>query len=390
MQYRKFCGKDVSILGFGAMRLPVLEKDSRKIDVVNAEEMLDYALAKGVNYIDTAYPYHGGESEKFVGNYLQKKQCRQDVFLATKLPSWLIKEQTDFDKYFFEQLEKLQTDYIDFYLLHALNDSSWEKLKNLKILEWCAEKKQEGKIRFIGFSFHDKFPVFKKIVNAYDKWDFCQIMYNYMDTRYQAGERGLRLAVKNKIDVIVMEPIRGGLLAKEPPAEIRKLWDNFSVKRSYADAALQWVWHHKDIPLVLSGMSNLQQVAENISSAENAKAGLFCEKEIQLFKKIRRAYLQRSPIRCTACKYCEPCPQSVAISSCLGFYMTSTIYDDAERQKMMYRNFIKEENRAEKCIGCGECEPKCPQKIPIIASLKKTHELLGQSQKINFGEQEPK
>ncbi len=377
MQYRKICGEDVSILGFGAMRLPILENDSRKIDVEKAEAMLDYALQHGINYIDTAYPYHGGESEKFVGNYLKKRGNRKEIFLATKLPAWLIKEEADFDKFFNEQLEKLQTDYLDFYLLHALGDKSWNNLKKLNVLEWCEKKKKEGKIKYIGFSFHDQFKVFKKIVEAWDKWDFCQIMYNYMDTRYQAGERGIRLAVKCGIDIIVMEPIRGGQLAKEPPAEIKKLWDKFPVWRSYADGSLQWIWHHKEIPLVLSGMTTIDQVKENIVSAENAEVGLFSEKELELFKKIRRTYLRRSPIRCTACKYCEPCPQGVAISSILGFYMMSEIYDDQKRASMFYNGFLKEENQADKCIKCGECEPKCPQKVPIIASLKKAHEMLG-------------
>lgn len=377
MKYRKFCGEDVSILGFGAMRLPIVGKDTKNIDVEKAEAMLDYALKKGVNYIDTAYPYHGGESEKFVGNYLKKRRNRKDIFLATKLPPWQVKEEADFDRLFEEQLKKLQTDYIDFYLLHALGDKSWKKIKKLKVLDWCEKKKKEGKIKHVGFSFHDEYKVFKKIVEAWDKWEFCQIMYNYMDTRYQAGERGIRLAVKNNIDLIVMEPIRGGQLAKEPPAEIKKLWDKFSLKRSYADSALQWIWHHKEIPLVLSGMTTMQHVKENIVSAENAKVELFSEKEMDLFKKIRRTFLKRSPIRCTSCKYCEPCPQGVAISSILGAYMMKEIYDDPERPKMIYNNFIKEENHADKCIECGECEPKCPQKVPIIKSLKKAHKILG-------------
>lgn len=377
MQYRKFCGEDVSILGFGAMRLPVIDGDTKKIDVEKTEEMLDYAIEHGVNYIDTAYPYHGGESEKVVGNYLKKRGNRKDIFLATKLPSWFIKEEADFDKYFNEQLEKLQTGYIDFYLLHSLNDASWKKLKKLNVLKWCKQKKKEGKIKFIGFSFHDQFKAFNKIVEAYDKWDFCQIMYNYMDTKYQAGTKGLNLAVKNDIAVISMEPLRGGQLSKEPPAEIKKLWDKFPVKRSFADGALQWVWHHQEIPLILSGMTTLEHVKENIESANKAQVGQLSDKDIDLFKKIRKTYLKRSPIRCTACKYCEPCPQGVEISACLGAYMMSQIFDDLERPRMIYSYFIKEENRADKCIECGECESKCPQKIPIIKSLQETHKLLG-------------
>jgi hypothetical protein len=376
MQFRKFCGEDVSVLGFGAMRLPIKDGDTKNIDVEKAEEMLDYALQQGINYIDTAYPYHGGESEKFMGNYLHKCGKREEVFLATKLPAWLVKEEADLDKFFFEQLDRLQTDFIDFYLLHSLNDKLWESLKKLSVLTWLEKKKEEGRIKYLGFSFHDEFKAFKKIVEQYDKWDFCQIMYNFMDIRYQAGERGIRLAIKNNIDVIAMEPLRGGQLAKEPPKEIKKLWKKFPVNRSYADGALQWIWHHREIPLVLSGMSNLVQVRENIESAENAEVGLFNDQEMELFKKIRRTYLKRSPIRCTSCRYCEPCPQGVAISGILGYYMMSEIYDDQKRASMFYHGFLKEENRADKCIRCSECEPKCPQKVPIMTSLQKAHELL--------------
>jgi len=378
MQYRMLCENRVSILGFGAMRLPIMNDDSKKIDTTNAHKMLDYALEHGINYIDTAYPYHGGESEKFIGKYLEKRNMRKDIYLTTKLPSWSIKEESDMDTYFHEQQQRLKTDYFDYYLIHSLNATSWENLKKLGILEWCENKKKEGSIHHIGFSFHDQYPVFKKIVNDYKNWECCLMMYNYMDTRYQAGTKGLRFALKNNIDIMVMEPIRGGQLAKEPPEEIKKLWNTFRVKRTYADGALQWVWNHKDISLVLSGMTTLQQIKENIESANNAKAGIFSEKELELFKKIRRTYLKRSPIRCTSCKYCEPCPQGVAISSCLGAYMMSKIYDDLERPKMIYNNFIKEENRADKCIDCGECEPKCPQNIPIIESLKEAHKLLSE------------
>jgi hypothetical protein len=376
MQYRKLCGHKVSVLGFGAMRLPIIDGDTKTIDVAKADEMLDYALAHGVNYIDTAYPYHGGESEKFIGKYLQKRGNRKDIFLATKLPPWFVNEKADMDKVLDEQMERLNTDYFDFYLLHALNAKSWEKLKEMNVLEWCEKKKREGRIKHIGFSFHDHFHVFKQIIQDYDKWEFCQIMYNYIDTKYQAGRKGLKLARKKKIDVIVMEPIRGGLLVKEPPLEIQKLWRKFSNRMTYADGALQWVWHHEEIPLALSGMTTLQQVQENIESADKARVNCFTNDEMHLFQKIRRTYHKRSPIRCTSCKYCEPCPQGVAISSCLGAYMQSNIYDDMERSVMMYNNFIKEENRADKCIECGECESKCPQKVPIIKSLKEAHKLL--------------
>ncbi len=376
MQYRKMgkSGARVPILGFGAMRLPVLDNDTKKIDKVKTTEMIMYGLEKGVTYLDTAYPYHGGESEKFLGELIEKKGIRTQLQLATKLPVWLINEKSDFDKYFNEQLSKLRTDYFDFYLLHALNEKSWAKVKKLGVLEWCEKKKAEGKIKYIGFSFHDQYKVFKKIIDAYDKWDFCQIQYNYMDTRYQAGRRGFEYAAEKGLGIIVMEPIRGGLLAKEPPAEIARLWEKFPVKRKYADAALQWVWDQKEVSIILSGMSELKHVEENIRSAEQASVGSLTEKELKIFARIRREYIKRSPIRCTSCKYCLPCPQGVAIPNILGIKMEYAMYDDLNRSRMIYNNFIKEENRADKCINCGACELKCPQNIKIMKWLRETHE----------------
>ena len=376
MQYRNFCGEEVSILGLGAMRLPILDKNQKMIDVEKTEEMFDYAIENGVNYIDTAQPYHGGESENFVGRYLKKRNLRDKIFLATKLPTWHIKEEADFDKYFNEQLEKLQTDYIDFYLLHALNAKFWQNIKDLGVLQWCEKKKAEGKIKHIGFSFHDSYSVFKQIVDAYDKWEFCQIQYNYMDLEFQAGEKGFNYAIKNNIEVIVMEPLRGGQLAKDPPPEIVKLWQKFPEERSYADGALQWVWNKKEVPILLSGMTTLQHVIENIESANRAEIGIFSEKELDHFKTIRSAYLKRSPFFCTTCKYCEPCPHGVSISTVLGFYMMNVMYDDLDKSRMFYNSFLREENRADKCTECGECLAKCPQQIEIIKWLKESHKVL--------------
>ena len=376
MQYRKLCGEEVSILGFGTMRFPIIDKNQKMIDEEKTEEMLDYAIEHGVNYLDTAQPYHGRESEKFVGRYLTKRNLRDKIFLATKLPAWLIKEEADFDKQFNDQLEKLQTDYFDFYLLHALNAKTWQNIKDLGVLKWCEKKKAEGKIKHIGFSFHDSYSVFKKIVDAYDKWEFCQIQYNYMDLEFQAGEKGFKYALESNIEIIVMEPLRGGQLSKVPPFEIEKLWQKFPVKRSYADGALQWVWNKKQVPILLSGMTTMQHVKENIESAKTAKIGIFSNEDLALFETIRRAYLKRSPFFCTTCKYCEPCPHGVSISSILGMYMMNVMYDDLERSRMFYSVFLGEDNRADKCIECGECEPKCPQQIEIIKWLKESHKIL--------------
>lgn len=374
MQYRKLCEEAVSILGFGAMRFPTLENEEKDINEIKASKMLDHAIENGLNYIDTAYPYHKEKSELFVGNYLKKRKLRDNVHLATKLPAWKIEKREDFDKYFNEQLQKLQTDKIDFYLLHALNKKHWQKIYDLGVLDWCEKMKEEGKVKHIGFSFHDSFSVFKKIVDAYDKWDFCQIQYNYMDLKFQAGQKGLDYAVEKDIDVIIMEPLRGGQLAKEPPQKIKKLWKQFPEDRSYADGALQWLWNLKKVPILLSGMSSMQQVKENISSANKAKIGTYSTNDLKLFKRIRKAYHKRVPFFCTSCKYCQPCPHGVDISSILGIYMMRVMYDDEKRGKLFY-SFIKEDNQADKCVECGECEPKCPQNIAIIKWLKESHKI---------------
>ena len=377
MQYRQFgkTGVEVSILGFGAMRLPTVEKNPKKIDEEKVIEMIRYAIKNGINYFDTAYPYHGGESEKLLGNVLADG-LREKIYLATKLPSWMLKEEADPEKYFQEQLERLQTDYFDFYLLHALNDKLWQKMKDLKVLEWCEKKIAQGKIKYLGFSFHGRYRVFKQIIDEYDKWDFCQIQYNYMDTHFQAGRRGLKYADKKGLAVICMEPLRGGQLTKDPPPEIENIWKKFPVLRSYADAGLLWLWNQSDISLVLSGMTTLDQVKENIKSANSAAIGILSEKELDIFKKIRREYLKRNPIGCTSCKYCEPCPNGVSIADVFEIYMMCKMYDDPVRAKMFYNIFLRDENRADKCNECGECEPKCPQKIEIIKWLEVAHKEL--------------
>ena len=384
MQYRKF-GKldwDVSILGFGAMRFPT--KDG-KIDEPEATKMLYHAIDQGVNYVDTAYPYHDGQSERFVGKAL-KDGYRGKTKLATKLPSWAINEATDFDKYFNEQCERLQTDGVDFYLLHSLNKGWWPKLRDLGVLDWAEKKIKEGRIGYLGFSFHDDYPAFEEIVDAYD-WTFCQIQYNYMDIENQAGTKGLQYAASKGMAVIIMEPILGGSLTA-PPEAIQTLWDAADTKRTPVDWALQWLWNQPEVAVVLSGMSTLEHVEENIHSAEVAAVHTLTNTELAIFDKVREKYQELRPIPCTQCGYCMPCPNGVNIPRNFGIYNKGKMYDKPEGARGEYGwlgqefkiGISSEDTRAASCVQCKICDEKCPQSIPISQWMPVVHEVLGEGQ----------
>ena len=377
MQYRTFEKLDwkPSALGFGAMRLPVIDNDPARIDEPQAIQMIRYAVDHGVNYIDTAYPYHGGHSEPFLALVLQNGY-RKKVKLATKLPSWLIESPGDFDRYFTEQLERLQTDHIDFYLLHGLNKDYWTNLRQMGVLEWVESKMAKGHISHLGFSFHDSFDVFKEIVDAYDNWTFCQIQYNYMDVDYQAGKRGLKYAAEKGLGVVIMEPLRGGQLTKNPPQPVAKLWATAPRKRTPADWGLQWVWNQPEVSVVLSGMSTMQHVAENIASADRSGVGTLSKDELALIDRVRDAYCKLTPIPCTSCRYCMPCPNGVNIPRILEIYNDATMYNDNRAARIAYQ-WVEEQQRADLCIECRQCEDLCPQDLPIAEWLKKAHALLG-------------
>ena len=376
MQYRTFGKLDwkSSVLGFGAMRLPIVDNDPAKINEPQATEMIRYAIDHGVNYIDTAHPYHGGQSESFLGRALCGG-CREKVKLATKLPSWFIKASGDFDRYFSEQLKRLQTDRIDLYLLHGLNKEYWTSLRRLRVLDWAQDRIRKGLIGHLGFSFHDTFDVFKEIVDAYDDWSFCQIQYNYMDVDYQAGTRGLKYAADKGLAVVIMEPLRGGQLAKNPPQPVAGLWKTAQRSRTPADWGLQWVWNHPEVSVVLSGMSTMQHVIENVASADRSKAGSLTEEELTLIDRVRDVYRELAPIPCTNCKYCMPCPNGVNIPRILEIYNDAGMYNDDRVARVAYQ-WVDKEQRADRCIECGQCEDRCPQDIPITQWLKKAHTLL--------------
>lgn len=351
----------LSILGFGCMRLATDSEGN--IDEEQSFAMLHEAYQSGVNYFDTAWTYHNNESEPFLGRFLSQIN-REKVFVATKLPCWLVNTREDMDDFLQKQLAHLQTNYIDYYLLHGLNKDTWKKMKELGALEFLEKAKNEGKIRHTGFSFHDDYRTFSEITRAWD-WDFTQIMLNYLDTNYQAGMRGLRLAASRNMGIISMEPLRGGKLVKQIPKEVEEVWQKANNNESPLRRALKWVWNLPECTVLLSGMSSLDQVRENIQEAKKAKPNVLSEKELRTYQRARKAYLSRIPYLCSECRYCMPCPQGVAIPSVLGRYAEAMMFGNYETNKKEYHFFIPEGKRAEDCIQCGICKTKCPQHIDI-------------------------
>jgi uncharacterized protein len=381
MQYRQFGKLDwkVSALGFGLMRLPRLPGKKGTIDETEAIAMVRHAVDEGVNYLDTAYMYHDGQSETFLAKVL-KDGYRKKVCIADKMPTWLAKENADFDKLFDEQLKKVGVKYFDFYLLHALNRAGWKKCLQLGVLEWAEKMKKAGKFHYFGFSFHDNFSAFKKIIDDYDGWDFCQIQYNYMDVLNQAGTRGLKYAAKRGMGVIVMEPLLGGKLAKLPQG-VKDEIKNAPIKRKPADWALQWVWDQPEVSLVLSGMSTMKQVDENLVSAEHSGIGSLTREEKAIVVKVRETFKGLQPIPCTSCQYCMPCPNGVFIPDNFSVFNRGAMMKDWGEANFIYTHHIPEKARASACIDCNECEPKCPQKIMISDWMPYVDKVLSKAEK---------
>lgn len=380
MKYRKF-GKldwEVSVLGFGVMRLPLFGEDPASVDEPEAIRMLRYAIDHGVNYLDSGYLYHAGKSEGIIAKALQDGY-RERVRVATKLPARIVESEKDFDRYFNEQLGRLQTEKLDFYLLHGLNAESWHKLRDFGIIRWVEKKMAEGKFSHLGFSFHDDFEVFKEIIDAYDNWTLCQIQYNFMDENYQAGRRGVEYAAGKGLAIVVMEPLRGGKLARKPPEAVAKIWETAKEKRSPVEWALSWVWNQPEISVVLSGMSTMEQVVQNVEIAGRSSPGMLTAENLDLIARVREAYRGLIPVPCTGCGYCMPCPNGVEIPHIFQIYNDSIMYDDVQTGKMFYQSgmMLQPEQLADQCMECGECLDACPQSVPIPDWLKKVHELLG-------------
>lgn len=365
MEKRKFekLGIESSLLGFGCMRFP-LDKDGN-IDEKEAEKMIDHAIESGVTYIDTAYPYHNGDSEPFVGKVL-KKYDRNAFTLATKLPIWKINSQEEAREIFEAQLERLSVDYVDFYLLHALDADKWKKVLEYHIIELCEELQKEGKIKYLGFSFHDEFNVFEEIVR-YRKWDFCQLQLNYMDMGIQAGQKGVDLANELGVPLVVMEPIKGGSLATLPD-DVTKMFKDYNNEATLASWALRYVGTLPGVKVILSGMSTFAQVEDNLKTFNNYKN--LSEEELDIIFKVRDTLLSRTRNGCTGCAYCMPCPFGVNIPNNFRYWNNCFIYDDAKTFKGKYAN-MEDKAKAANCKECGACEKMCPQQLPIREDLKK-------------------
>ena len=375
MQYRRVPknGDQLSALGFGAMRLPTKRM---KIDEERATRQIRDAIDRGVNYIDTAVPYHGGESERFLGRAL-RDGYREKVKIATKLPPWSVTAREDMDKILDIQLKKLRTDHIDYYLLHGLDAGQWKKLFDLGVLEFLDSAKASGKIVNAGFSFHGDRRTFHEIIDAYD-WTFCQIQYNFLDETNQAGTEGLRYAASKDVAVMVMEPLRGGMLAGKLPKDVEQVYGRAGTKRSAAEWALRWVWNHPEVTVVLSGMNDERHIAENIKICEDALPGSMTADELATVETVAGMYKRLMKVGCTGCGYCMPCPFGVNIPQCFSLY--NGYYSGGSRimTRGMYGASLMggmgEPADASLCRNCGRCEKACPQKIAIPEELEKGQE----------------
>ena len=360
-------GNPLSILGFGCMRF---QRNGSKIDMEKAEKQIMDAYRGGVNYYDTAYIYPG--SEAALGEILEKNGIRQKVYIATKLPHYLVKTAADLDKIFNEELKRLRTDYVDYYLMHMLTDvNAWERMKSLGILEWIEEKKKSGAIRQVGFSYHGNSQIFCDLVDAWD-WDFCQIQYNYMDEHTQAGRRGLYHAHEKGIPVIIMEPLRGGKLVNNLCAEAEEIFAGHEPKRTPAQWAFRWLWNQPEVTVVLSGMNTDEMVADNMMTASTVEVGELTAADEAMLQQVVKAINAGMKVGCTACAYCMPCPKGVNIPGTFAAY--NRIYSESKfagmKEYFMSNALRKEPTLASQCVGCGKCEKHCPQGIAIRQELK--------------------
>ena len=373
-------GLKVSRLGFGTMRLPTTNSNA-DINKQEASEMLTYGIENGINIIDTAYPYHSaeldgnGNSEKFLGEYLTENSLRDEIILQTKSPSWLMEKRSDFDYYLDIQLEKLQTDYIDIYLLHSLTVPDWNKVRDLGALDFLDDGLSSGKIKHVGFSSHIEVDYFIEILDEYPKWEVALTQMNYLDEYYQSGVMGLNYLKDINVGSMIMEPLRGGRLVQNIPQDIQKLWDSAEKKRTPVEWALQYLWNRDDVDCVFSGMTSLEQVKQNIEIASTED--IISANDSELIREVARTYKTYLGNSCTRCGYCMPCPHGVDIINCLTEYNIAHMMQNPKASAMQYFALIDEDSRADGCVIGEECLPVCTQMLNIGEELQKVYEYFG-------------
>ena len=373
-------GLEVSRLGFGAMRLPT-KSNNAEIDTEEASRMLHYGIENGINLIDTAFPYHSkelsgnGNSERFIGEFLDENTLRDEIILQTKSPSWLMEKPSDFEHYLDIQLEKLKTDYLDIYLLHSLTVTDWAKVNDLDVLDFLDDCLSSGKVRHVGFSSHIEIDYLIEILDEYPKWEVVLTQMNYLDEYYQSGTMGLNYLKDINVGSMIMEPLRGGRLVENIPGEVQNLWNTAQTKRTPVEWALQYLWNRDDVDCVLSGMTSLDQVKENIEIA--SKLDVISENDQELIREVARTYRTFLGNSCTRCGYCMPCPHGVDIINCFTEYNIAHMMGNPKASAMQYFSLIGDDSRADSCIDCGECIPFCTQMINIPEELQKVYEYFG-------------
>ena len=365
------------------MRLPLLP-NSEEIDKEKTRNLVKLAIDQGINYFDTAYPYHHGKSEIVFGEIVKEENLRDKIYIADKMPVWDVKKEDDFYRILDEQLEKLQTDHIDFYLLHAMDKNRWEQVKNLNVTKFLENAKASGKIRHIGFSFHDNFDAFKKMCDEYSGFEFCQLQYNYIDEdgekrTQNPGWQGLKYAAQKELGVIVMEPLRGGLLAN-PPVGIRDIFAKADIPRLPAEWALRYVWESQEVIIALSGMNDENQVLVNSAVASTAFPNSMPNAQMEVVKKAQNWFESKMKVSCTGCRYCVPCPKGVSIPEIFEVYNNASmrgLFEQTDKIHLTdYENLVKWNKGANLCVNCGVCVKHCPQHIDIPSKIQEAHNSL--------------
>lgn len=373
-------GLEVSRLGFGTMRLPTKGRNDQ-IDDKEASKMLKYGIENGINLIDTAYPYHSatlegnGNSEKFLGKFLKENSLRDEVYISTKSPCWEMEKHTDFDYYLNKQLDKLQTDYVDIYLLHSLTVPEWEKVNNLNVLDFLDDALSSGKVKHVGFSSHIEVDYMIEILDEYPKWEVVLTQMNYLDEYYQSGVMGLDYLKQVNVGSMVMEPLRGGRLVENIPADVEKIWATAETKRTPVEWAFQYLWNRDDVDCVLGGMTTFEHVKQNIEIASTLDT--ISEHDQEVIREVARTYRTHLGNDCTRCGYCMPCPHGVDIINCMSEYNIAHMMGNSKASAMQYFSLIDENSRADSCIECMECLPFCTQMLNIPEELKKIQKYFG-------------